>query len=175
MLKLIALVIIVAIAAILIYAATKPDGLHVERSVSIKAAPDKIFALVNDFHNWNDWTPYNRKDPAMKKTFSGAPSGVGAIYAWEGNNQAGQGSISITDAVPHTKIAFNLDMLKPFEGHNKVTFSFKANGDSTRITWAMDAKSAYIAKVMSVFMDMDKMIGSDFEFGLAKLKTLAEK
>lgn len=174
MLKIIGFAIVILIAAVLIFAATRPDDLHVERSIGIKAAPEKIFALINDFHNWNDWTPYN-KDPAMKKTFSGADRGVGAVYAWEGNKNVGRGSITITESVPSTKIAFNLDMLEPFEGHNKVAFRLQPGSDGTQVIWSLDDKTPYIGKLMGVFMSMDKMIGGDFEVGLAKLKVLAEK
>jgi len=174
MIKILALIVVIAVVVVLVLAAGKPDDLHVERSATIKAEPEKLFALVNDFHNWNDWTPYN-KDPAMKKTFSGAASGAGAVYAWEGNKEVGRGSITITESVPHSRIAMNLDMLEPFEGHNKVTFSFNANGDATQVVWALDDKTPFKGKVISVFMDMDKMIGGDFEVGLAKLRTLAER
>ena len=109
------IVIVVVIAAILIYASTKPDTFHVERSVTIKAPPEKIFPLINDFHAWNDWTPYN-KDPAMKKTYSGSDKGVGTSYAWEGNKQVGRGDITITATTPPSKIEFDLHMIEPFEG-----------------------------------------------------------
>lgn len=174
MLKIIAIVIIVLIAAILIFAATKPDDLHVKRTVWIKAPPEKIFPLINDFHAWGLWTPYN-KDPAMKKTYGGAASGVGATYAWDGNKEVGKGSISITESVPNTRIAFNLDMLKPFEGHNKVVINLQASDGGTQVTWALHDKTPYMGKVMSVFMNMDKLIGTDFEVGLANLKTICEK
>jgi uncharacterized protein YndB with AHSA1/START domain len=170
----IAIVVIVLIAAILIYAATKPDIFHVERSINIKAPPEKIFPLINDFHQWNEWTPYN-KDPAMKKTFSGSDLGVGAAYAWEGNKDVGKGNISIIASIPPNKIEFDLHMIEPFEGRNVATFMLTAAGDSTQVTWSLDDKQKLMVKVMGMFFNMDKMIGKDFEAGLAKLKNVAEK
>ena len=125
MLKIIVLVIVIVLVIILVYAATKPDELHVERAISIKAPPERIFALINDFRQWDGWTPYN-KDPAMKKTYSGSASGKGAVYVWEGNSEVGKGEISITDATPSSRIAFDLHMIKPFEARNVVVFTLKA-------------------------------------------------
>lgn len=166
--------VIVIIAAVLIYAATRPDTFHVERSISIKASPEKIFAFINDFHQWNDWTPYN-KDSAMKKTYSGSDRGVGAHYAWEGNKEVGKGEITITATTPPNRIVMDLHMIEPFEGHNVVTFTLNAAGDSTNVTWSIDDKHKLMVKVIGLFLNLDKMIGRDFEAGLAKLKTVAEK
>lgn len=174
MLQTIVILVVVLIAAVLIYAASKPGAFHVQRSTSIKAPPEKIFPLINDFHAWDGWTPYN-KDPAMKKTFSGNASGKGAAYAWEGNREVGQGSIEITESSPPSWIDFHLHMIKPFEGHNHVTFTLESKGDSTNVTWALDGTQAYIAKVMGLFMNMDQMVGKDFEVGLARLKAISEK
>ncbi len=174
MLKFILIAVVVLLVLILIYAATRPDSFHVERSINIKAAPEKIFAILNDFHLWNDWTPYN-KDPAMKKTYSGSSSGKGAMYAWEGNKEVGKGEITITATTPPSKIVMDLHMIEPFEGHNVATFTLSATGDSTTVTWSLDDKHKFIVKVIGLFMNMDKMIGRDFEAGLAKLKTVAEK
>ncbi|HAF45686.1 MAG TPA: polyketide cyclase [Gallionellaceae bacterium] len=174
MLKLIVLVVVVLLAIVLIYAATKPDTLHVERTIDIKATPEKLFPLINDFRQWDAWTPYN-KDPAMKKTFSGSASGKGAMYAWEGNKEVGRGEITITDTTPPREIVMALHMIQPFEGHNHVVFSLDAKGDATTVTWTLEDKHTYFMKVMSLFLNLDKMIGGDFEVGLAKLKTVAEK
>jgi uncharacterized protein YndB with AHSA1/START domain len=168
------IVVAIFIVAILVYAATKPDTFHVERSINIKAPPEKIFPLINDLHAWNDWTPYN-KDPAMKKTFSGAEQGVGASYAWEGNKEVGKGDITITASTPTSKIVFDLHMIVPFEAHNVATFSFAGTGNTTTVTWSLDGASPLISKIMGMFFDMDKMIGKDFEVGLTKLKIVAEK
>ncbi len=174
MLKLILIAVVVIIAAILIYATTKPDTFHVERSISIKAAPEKIFAIINDFHLWNEWTPYDR-DPAMKKTYGGSATGKGATYAWEGNSDVGQGDIAITDTSPPNKVVLELHMIKPFEARNEVVFTLNPTGDSTNVTWGMDGKNNLISKVMGLFFSMDNMIGKDFEAGLAKMKTVAER
>ncbi|MGC2166495.1 MAG: SRPBCC family protein [Gallionella sp.] len=170
--------ILIAIAGIiafaLIYASSRPDNFHVERSVNIKAPPEKIFGLINDLHLWNEWTPYN-KDPAMKKTYSGSSSGKGAAYAWEGNKEVGKGEIAITESTPSSRIAFDLHMIEPFEGRNVAMFTLNASGESTKVTWSLDDKQKLMVKVMGIFMNMDKMIGKDFETGLARLKVVAEK
>jgi hypothetical protein len=164
----------VVIAAVLGYAATKPDTFHVQRSMSMKASPEKIFPLINDFKAQALWSPWEKKDLAMKKTLSGAASGKGAVYAWEGNTEVGTGRIEITHSAPTSKVTLKLDMLTPFEAHNVVEFTLEPYGDSTNVTWAMHGPQPYIAKVMSIFMDCDKMVGKDFEAGLASMKTLAE-
>jgi uncharacterized protein YndB with AHSA1/START domain len=174
MLKIILIVVVVLLAIVLIYAATKPDTLHVERTIDIKASPEKLFPLINDFQQWGAWSPYN-KDPAMKKTYSGSASGKGAIYAWEGNKEVGQGEITIVDSTPPREIVMALHMIKPFEGHNHVVFSLDAKGDATTVTWTLEDKHTYFMKVMSLFLNLDKMIGGDFETGLARLKAIAEK
>lgn len=174
MLKIIVLIVAIGVAIVLLYAASKPDTFHVERSITINAAAETIFPLINDFHAWNEWTPYN-KDPAMQKTFSGAEQCVGAHYAWQGNKEVGKGDISITASLAPKKIEFELNMIEPFEGHNSVVISLNTVGDATTVTWSLTDKQKLIVKVMGLFFDMDKMIGKDFEVGLAKLKVVAEK
>lgn len=174
MFKRIAIAVVVLIAGVLLYASTRPDNYHVERSILIKAAPEKIFAYINDFHRWDDWTPYN-KDPAMKKTYSGSASGKGARYAWEGNSDVGQGEITLADSTPPTKLVFDLHMMKPFEGRNVAAFSLAAAGDATQVTWSLDDKHNLFLKTLTLFMNMDSMIGKDFEAGLARLKAVVEK
>jgi hypothetical protein len=174
MLKIIFILIALFIAIILVLAAIKSDSFHVERSIDIKAAPGRIFPFINDFHQWNEWTPYN-KDPAMKKTFNGSASGKGAIYAWEGNTEVGRGEISITATTPPNKVELDLHMIKPFEGRNVVVFTLTTTGETTKVTWGMDGKQNFIVKVMGLFFSMDKMVGTDFDVGLARLKTVAEK
>jgi Polyketide cyclase / dehydrase and lipid transport len=171
----IVVVLIVAVAAVLAYATTKPDTFRVQRSASIKAPADKIFPLINDFHSWAAWSPYEKLDPELKRTYSGAPSGKGAVYAWEGNNKVGAGRMEIVDAPPPSKVAIKLDFLRPFEAHNTAEFTLAPAGDATTVTWAMDGQNLYVGKVMSIFVDMDDMIGKDFATGLANLKNLAEK
>ena len=175
MLKTIAIVVVVAIVATLVYAATRPDDFRVQRSTSIKAPPEKIFALINDFHRWDSWSPWEKIDPAMKRTYSGAASGKGTIYAWQGNSKVGEGRMEIADASPPSKVTIKLDFVKPIEGHNTAEFTLEPKGDSTNVTWLMYGPSAYIAKVFGIFVSMDKMIGDDFEAGLANLKSVAEK
>ena len=175
MLKTIALVIVVAIAGVLIFAATKPDTFRVERSIAIKAPPEKIFPLINDFKQWDAWSPWEKKDPAMKRSYGLTTSGKGAHYAWEGNNNVGQGSMDIAESVPPSKVALKLDFVKPFEGHNVVVFTLAPKGEMTEVTWSMSGPAPFMTKVMQVFVNMDRMIGKDFEAGLASLKAAAEK
>ncbi len=175
MLKKIAVVVAVLIAGVLLFAATRPDTFGVQRSATIKAPPEKIFALVNDLQQWRSWSPYENKDPAMKRTFTGPPAGKGAAYAWEGNKEVGQGRMEISGTTPPNLVTIQLDFIKPFEGHNRVDFRIEPQGDTTQVTWAMNGPAPYITKLMSIFVDMDKMIGRDFEVGLANLKAAAEK
>jgi carbon monoxide dehydrogenase subunit G len=139
------------------------------------APPEKIFAFINDFHSWGTWSPYEKKDPAMKRTVSGAASGKGAVYEWEGNKEIGKGRMEITETSPPSRVTIKLDFVKPFEAHNIVDFTLEANGDSTNVTWAIHGPSPFISKVIGIFCNMDRMIGKDFEAGLADLKTIAEK
>jgi carbon monoxide dehydrogenase subunit G len=169
-----AFVILVLIAGVLLYASRRPDNYHVERSILIKAPADKIFAFINDFHRWDAWSPYN-KDPAMQKTYSGSDSGKGAHYAWVGNKDVGQGEITLVDTTPPNKLVFDLHMIKPFEGRNVAAFSLAPEAGATRVTWSLDDKHTLFLKTLTLFMNMDKMIGKDFEVGLARLKELSEK
>jgi uncharacterized protein YndB with AHSA1/START domain len=171
----IAAIAVVLIVVVLIYAATKPDTFRIQRTASIKAPPEKIFALLNDFHLWPSWSPWEKMDSDMKRTLSGASSGKGAVYAWDGNSKVGQGRMEIIDASPPSRLAIKLDFLRPFEAHNMVEFTLVASGDATNLTWAMNGPLPYMAKVMHVFFNMDRMVGKDFETGLANLKTIAEK
>jgi hypothetical protein len=173
--EIVVIAVFVLIAAVLILAATRPDGFGVQRATSISAPPDKIFPFINDFNRWPLWSPYEKKDPAMKRVFSGAASGKGAVYEWDGNSQVGKGRIEITDASTPSRVTIKLDMIKPMEGHNIVDFTMEPRGGVTHLTWAMRGSCAYMAKVMGLFCNMDKMIGKDFEVGLANLKALAEK
>jgi hypothetical protein len=173
--EIVVIVVVVLIAAVLIFAATKPDQFAVQRATSIGAVPDRVFPLINDFKNWGSWSPYEKKDPAMKRTFSGEESGKGAVYEWDGNAQVGKGRIEIIDAAAPSRVTIKLDMIKPMEGHNVVNFTLEPRGGATQLTWAMRGSYAYIAKLMGLFCDMDKMIGKDFEAGLANLKALAER
>jgi hypothetical protein len=173
----IAVVLAVAIAIVLILAAAKPDTFSVQRAAAVKAPPEKIFSLINDFHRWGTWSPWENKDPAMKRTYSGAESGKGAVYAWDGNKNVGSGRMEILDASSPSKIVIKLDFFKPFEAHNTAEFTMLPQGDTaaTNINWVMHGPASFMSKVMQVFMNIDSMVGKDFETGLANLKTLTEK
>jgi uncharacterized protein YndB with AHSA1/START domain len=175
MLKVIGIVIALGIAGIVIMALTKPDTFRVQRSATIKAPPEKVFALINDFKAWGAWSPWEKKDPAMKRTFGAVTAGKGAQYAWDGDKNVGQGSMEITGSTPPSTVVLKLDFIKPFEAHNTVDFALAAQGDTTQVTWTMQGPANFLSKVMQVFMNMDAMVGKDFEAGLANLKTAAEK
>lgn len=175
MLKIVAVVIVVLIAAVLIFAATRPDTFRIQRSSVIKAPPARVFALIDDFHRWVEWSPWEKVDPALQRTYGGTPSGKGATYAWEGNSKVGKGSMQITESSSPSRIVIQLDFLKPFEAHNIAEFTLEPDGEGSRVTWAMHGPRPYLFKVMHLFFDMDGMVGGDFEKGLADLKRLAEQ
>ena len=175
MLKKIAIVVVVAIAAFLAFAATKPDTFQVQRSTVIKAPPDKIFALIQDFHHWGVWSPYEKRDPDMKRTYGGPESGKGSMYAWEGNSKVGAGRMEILDATAPSKVTIKLDFIKPFESTSATEFTFKpAAVNGTAVTWTMSGRQGFMQKAFCMFMDMDAMVGKDFEKGLAQMKKAAE-
>jgi uncharacterized protein YndB with AHSA1/START domain len=173
----IAVILAVAIAIVLVLASTKPATFSIQRSAVMQAPAETVFPLINDFHQWTKWSPWENKDPALKRSYSGAESGKGAVYAWDGNKNVGSGRMEILDASSPSKITIKLDFLKPFEAHNTAEFTFVPERDAaaTNVIWVMRGPSSFMSKVMQVFMDFDKMIGRDFETGLANLKTLAEK
>ena len=173
-LAVIAVIVVIVLAGILIHAATRPDSFRVERIVAIKAPPDRIFPMIDDLKAWTTWSPYEKKDPAMKRTFGAVTAGKGATYAWDGNKQVGQGSMEILESSP-TRVVIKLDFIKPFEAHNTAEFILQPKGDVTDVTWAIHGPNPYLAKVMGIFIDIDKMVGKDFERGLADLKAGAEK
>lgn len=175
MLKIIIATMILLVVTLLLYAATQSDTFRVERTAGINAPPDKVFALINDFHTWASWSPWEKKDPAMKKTHSGPPQGKGAALDWDGNKDVGTGRMEVLESIPSSKIRIKLDFFKPFEAHNTAEFTLTSKGESTDVTWAMYGPQPFMMKVMGIVMNMDKMVGSDFEAGLANLKTLAEK
>jgi carbon monoxide dehydrogenase subunit G len=171
----IAVVLAIAIAILLILAATKPDTFTVQRATAVKAPPETIFPLINDFRQWGTWSPYETKDPAMKRSYSGAASGNGAVYAWQGNKNVGSGRMEILDSSAPSKIVIKLDFFAPFEGHNTAEFTMLPQGDVTNVTWLMHGPVPFMAKIMHVLMNIDRMVGKDFEVGLANLKRLTEK
>jgi hypothetical protein len=162
-----------AVAVVLVLAAMKPDTFRVARSTAIKAPPAAIFPLINDLHQFNTWNPFEKKDPG-KGTYSGPAAGKGASYAWK-SDQLGVGSMTIGDTAEPSRVAMKLDFVKPFEAHNDVEFTLVPEGEATEVTWAMTGPVPFFAKIIHVFLDMDKMVGRDFEDGLASLKDLAEK
>ena len=174
MVKITALVAAGLIVGLLVYAGTKPDAFSVQRSMDIKAPSEKIFTLIDDLQNWAAWSPWEKMDPIMKRTYSGAARGKGAVYEWEGNRDVGKGRMEITDTSSPSKVVIKLDFITPFEAHNTAEFTLGPAGDFTNVTWAMYGPNPYMSKVMTVFFDMDSMIGKQFETGLANLKAIAE-
>ncbi|HTE42614.1 MAG TPA: SRPBCC domain-containing protein [Steroidobacteraceae bacterium] len=174
MLKKIAIGLIAVVIVILALATTKPDTFSIERSVKIDAPLAVVYSFIDDFHRWTAWSPWEKMDPGMKRTYSGAEKGVGAIYAWEGNSQVGQGRMEITEANNVTRVALNLDFVTPMETKNKVEFQIGGYNEGSELTWRMTGPSPYISKVMQVFVSMDALLGKDLEAGLADLKAAAE-
>jgi len=168
-------VLVLAILVVLGLAATTPATFRVERSAAISAPPEVVFANLEDFHQWAAWSPWEKLDPAMQKTFGGAPKGVGATYAWRGNGDVGEGNMTVTESRPSEHVAIRLEFLKPFAATNTTTYSLKPTAGGSQITWAMEGPNSFMGKVMSVFVDMDTMVGKDFELGLSNLKRLSER
>jgi carbon monoxide dehydrogenase subunit G len=168
-------VIAVGILGVLAFAANKPDVFTVQRTASIKAPPEKIFPFINDFHQWTVWSPFEKIDPDMKRTYGPITVGKGATYGWDGNKNIGSGSMEILDAPAPRKVTVKLDFMRPFEAHNIAEFTLQPAGDLTAVTWSMHGPVPFFAKIIHVFMDMDKMVGGQFAEGLGKLKAAAEK
>ena len=170
--------ILIALAAIVVVfvavVAMQPSEFRIMRTAAISAPAPAVFAQVNDFHNWEAWSPWAKRDPAMKKTYEGAPTGTGAISTWAGNSEVGEGRTTIIESRPNELIRIKLEMFKPFAATNTVEFTFTPEGNQTVVTWSMVGKSNFIAKAVHLFMDMDKMVGGDFEKGLAQMKSVVE-
>jgi uncharacterized protein YndB with AHSA1/START domain len=170
--------VLVGVAAVvgvlLLVVVTRPSTFHIERSTTIAAPPDAAFAQVDDFHAWAAWSPYEKLDLDMKKTFEGPPSGVGAVYAWSGNDKAGEGRMTITTSDKPARVVIRLEFSRPFAATNTATFTFAPAGEGTKVTWAMEGANGFVAKAFSLFVDMDMLIGGDFERGLAAMKTVVE-
>ncbi|HEX2592104.1 MAG TPA: SRPBCC family protein [Rhizomicrobium sp.] len=167
------LVIVAALAGLVGFIASRPGSFRLERSIVINTGPEKPFALVNDFHEWAKWSPFENIDADLKRTYSGNPSGVGAIYNWDGK-KAGAGRMEILEAPSPQKIVIKLDFSKPFEAHNTAVFTFNPNGATTTVVWTMTGPMAFINKAMTLVMPMEKMVGPQFEQGLASMKAAAE-
>ena len=170
----IVVMLVVLIAVCLVLVMMQPAHYQVERSATINAPAPTVFALVNDFHKWDSWSPWAKMDPAMKQTFEGASAGTGAMYSWAGNSQVGEGRMTIIESRPSDLIRIKLEFIKPFAATNVTDFTFTPSGNSTNVKWTMSGENNFIGKAFSLFMNMDKMIGADFEKGLAQMKTVAE-
>jgi hypothetical protein len=174
MIKKILFGLVVIVVVLVIVIALQSSTYHVERTATINAPAPVVFAQVNDFHNWNAWSPWAKLDPSMKQTFEGAPAGNGAIYTWSGNKEVGEGRMLITESHPSDLVKIKLDFLRPFAATSNTVFTFKPEGNGTKVTWAMDGDKNFIAKAFHLFMNIDKMVGSDFEKGLAQMKSISE-
>ena len=164
----------VGIAAVLGIAATKPNEFRVRRSTRINTTPDRILPHLVDFRKWTAWSPWEKLDPNLKRTYSGAATGKGAVYEWEGNAKAGKGRMEITEVAAPNQVTIAIHFIKPFEARNTVEFLLQPNGGGTDLTWSMSGNSPFMMKVMGVFTNMDNMVGRDFEKGLAELKAVSE-
>ena len=169
---LIAVVVLIALLVVII--ALRPSTFRVERSATIAAPADVVFAKINNFQSWRSWSPWENKDPNLKRTYGGPPEGVGSTYHWVGNRNVGEGRMTIERSDRPSLIQIRLDFIKPFEGTNTATFTFTPDGNATKVNWVMDGHYNFITKGFSMVMDMDKMIGTDFEAGLAALKAQSE-
>lgn len=174
MLKTLLIVVVVAVVGLLGYAATRPDSFVFQRSTTIGAPPERVFALINDLHAFNTWNPWALKDPSTKLSYEGPAAGPGAAYSWQ-SEKLGAGRMQIVEAVPARLVAARLEFLKPMEAVNRVDFTLQPDGAATRVTWAMSGPMPFVSKLMTIFFSMDKMVGPDFEAGLANLKAAAEK
>jgi carbon monoxide dehydrogenase subunit G len=174
MLKKILIAFAIVILVFVVVAALQPSDFRVVRTAAISAPPEAVFAQVNDFHNWDSWSPWAKLDPAMKQSYEGSPSGKGAVYAWTGNHSVGEGRMTLTESRPAELVRIDLDFVKPFKGHNKTEFTFRPEGKQTTVTWSMEGQKNFISKAIGLFMSMDRMIGRNFEQGLIQLKTVVE-
>ena len=172
--KIVLIVLLVALVAFFLFVTTRPNTFRVARSATIQASPEKLFPMINDMKAFNQWNPYVKKDPNMKGVYSGPAAGPGSTYLFEGNKEAGKGSIAVTASTPNSQVEMALKMTDPVDISNVVTFMLQPEGSATRVTWSMDGPVPYLFKIVHLFMDMDKMVGRDFETGLASLKALAE-
>jgi uncharacterized protein YndB with AHSA1/START domain len=170
----IAAAFIVIVVVLVVIIATRPTDFRVTRRTTIAASPAVVFALVNDFHEWAKWSPWDKMDPSMERTFDGSPSGVNAVYAWTGNSKVGEGRMTILESKPAERIRIELAFIKPFKATNTAEFTFKSDGNKTAVEWSMSGKHNFIMKAICLVMDMDKMVGGDFEKGLAAMKATAE-
>ena len=175
MLKIILIALPLVIAALGTIVALQSSEFRVVRSAILSAPAQALFALVNDFHRWEAWSPWEKLDPALERSYDGSPAGVGAVYSWVGNNQVGEGRMTILESNPNDLIRIKLEFLKPFAATHTAEFTFKPEGDRTRVTWNMFGEKNFLSKAIGLFMNMDKMIGDNFEQGLAQLESAAKE
>jgi carbon monoxide dehydrogenase subunit G len=166
--------LVVIVVALAMVVATRPSEFRVERTATVAAPAPVVFAQVNDFHKWEAWSPYAKRDPEMKKSFEGEPAGVGAVYAWSGNREVGEGRTTIVESRPNELIRVKLEFVRPFAATSTAEFAFKPEGERTAVTWSLDGRNGFIAKAMGLVVNMDRMIGGDFETGLAQMKSVVE-
>ena len=174
MLKFILIGFAVIIVVVAVVVAMQPDDFRVTRSTTVSAPAAVVFAQVNDLQKWEAWNPWQKKDPAMKLTFSGPPAGPGASYSWAGNNEVGEGRLTITESRPGELVRLKLEFMKPFAATNTAEFTFKPEGERTNVTWAMQGNNNFFAKALHLVMNMDKMVGGEFEKGLVDMKAAVE-
>jgi uncharacterized protein YndB with AHSA1/START domain len=174
MLKKVLIVVALILIVFVVVIAIQPGQYRVVRTVNVAAPPATVFDEVNDLHKWDAWSPWAKLDPAMKQTFDGPPAGTGAIYHWSGNNKVGEGRMTITESRPSDLVRIKLDFIKPFASTADTEFTFKPEASQTAVTWSMAGKKNFMSKAFGLFMNMDKMIGGDFEKGLQQLKTIVE-
>ena len=173
-LKILSLLVVALVGAVLVMAALKPDTFRISRSTTVNAPAAKIHPLVDDFKRWTLWSPWEHKDPAMRRSFGERTAGQGATYAWEGNDEVGAGRMTIVESTP-ARIGVALEFLEPMANQAKAAFTFVPQGGGTVVTWSMEGPNPFLSKVMHVFFDFDKLVGADFERGLASLKAVAEQ
>lgn len=171
----VALAAAAVVVVFLVVVALRPSELRVVRSAVMAAPASAVFAEVNDFHRWEAWSPWAKRDPAMRQTYEGPAAGTGAVYTWAGNRNVGHGRMTLTESRPHDLIRIRLDFYKPFPGTNEAVFAFAPDGDRTTVTWTMTGRQSFIPKAVGLFLNMDKMIGDDFATGLAGIKAVVER
>jgi uncharacterized protein YndB with AHSA1/START domain len=167
-------VVALLLAGFAAYVALQPSDLRVERSAKIAAPPATVFAQVNDFHKWDQWSPWAKLDPQMKQTYEGAAAGEGAVYTWSGDGNVGAGKMTIVESKPAELVRIKLEFVKPFPGTNETAFTFKPEGNDTLVTWTMTGQCNFVGKALGLFMNMEQMIGTMYEKGLADMKRIAE-
>ena len=164
---------IVVVFAVIV--ALQPADFRIERSATMRAPAPAAFAQVNDFQNWRSWSPWEKVDPALKRSYDGPKAGAGAVYAWQGNKDVGEGRMTITESRPGELVRIKLEFFKPFAAINTAEFNFKPAGDNTTVTWTMSGQNSFLSKAICMFVDMDKMVGGMFDQGLGQMKTLVEQ